>query len=264
MPLDEKYLRLIQSIIPQAQDPMIIQRLSQLYDRVLITNEKINITSLVSPIDVTLKHFLDSLSLFSSPVFRKGFSAGVEICDFGCGGGFPGLPLACVNPEQKITMIDSTEKKIRALDENAVSLSLSGIVPVWGRGEELSAVKGGIYREAFDLCVSRAVAALPILCELCLPFVKVGGMLIAMKGQKAMEEVEDSRRAIPALGGVLKEVQEITFDSSRVSLSDFSDEEKEKIETFFSSKRYLVVIEKKKKTAPQYPRKWAQMVKKHL
>lgn len=263
MPLEEKYLRLLSDAVPDLGADAL-SRLSRLYDLIVSTNEKINITSLVSPIDVTLKHFLDSLSLLLYPEFRQRAESGEWVCDVGCGGGFPGLPLACAIPEMPLTMIDSTEKKILALKENAAALGLSSVFPVWGRGEELSAAKGGTRREHFGLCVSRAVARLPVLCELCLPFVRVGGLFIAMKGAKTEEELEESKRAIPMLGGAVKEVFEIPFSQKETLLSEFTDEESEKIKEFSLSSRFLVVIEKKKATSSIYPRKWSQMVKKSL
>ena len=262
MPLEEQYLRLIGKTVPVVDDSAK-ERLSGLYDCVVETNQQINITSLTSPIDATLKHFIDSLTLFSYPEFVRRAENGACVCDIGCGGGFPGLPIACVLPEMDITMIDSTEKKIRALEENAVKLALSAVKPVWGRGEELAG-KGGAYRERFDVCVSRAVARLPVLLELCLPFVKVGGIFIALKGQKTEEELEASRKAIPMLGGELKEVFEVPLSVEESVLAEFSEEEKEKIREFFSTSRSLVVVEKKKATNPIYPRKWAQMTKKSL
>lgn len=264
MPLEEKYLQLLSAFLPDVIGQEEKERFSLLYDRVVETNKQINITSLVSPIDVTLKHFLDSLTLFMNDEFRGEVATGKKICDIGCGGGFPGLPIASLVPEVPLTMIDSTEKKIAALRENASFLGLNHITAVWGRGEELASAKGGKYREKFDICVSRAVASLPVLCELCLPFVRVGGTFYAMKGMKALEEVEMSKKAIPMLGGVLKDVQDIHPDPSLIDTSLFSDEEKNKIEEFFSSSRYLVIIEKKKPTMPIYPRKWAQMTKKSL
>jgi 16S rRNA (guanine527-N7)-methyltransferase len=137
------------------------------------------------------------------------------------------------------------------------------VKPVWGRGEELAG-PGGKYRERFDICVSRAVARLPVLCELCLPFVRVGGVFIALKGQKAAEELKESQHAIPMLGSSLKEVFELPLVYDESLLDEFSEEEKGKIREFFSASRSLVIIEKKKPISRIYPRKWAQMTKKSL
>lgn len=264
MPLEQKYLDLIRGAIPAADDPKILERLSFLYDLVVETNQRINITSLLSPIDVTLKHFIDSLAVLTIPEISTRLKNGVNSCDIGCGGGFPGLPIACVLPELPLTMIDSTEKKITALNENAKRLELLSVNPCCGRGEELASSKNGRYREAFQLCFSRAVARLPVLCELCLPFVDVGGLFVAMKGMQTDEEVSESLRAIPMLGGKLLDVKEVKIDLNFASELDFSDEEFEKIREFSSASRYVVIIEKKKKTLDIYPRKWAQMTKKSL
>jgi 16S rRNA (guanine527-N7)-methyltransferase len=263
MPLETKYLELIQGAFKYPFEKETMERFSLLYDCVVKTNEKINITSLTSPIDVTLKHIVDSLALFCDEEYLTRFSNAEKICDIGCGGGFPGLPVGCVAPSKSITMIDSTEKKIVALGENAKILSLPKIEPVWGRGEELAG-KGGKYREVFDLCLSRAVARLPVLCELCLPFLRVGGIFYALKGAQALQEVEASQKAIPMLGGKLLEVKKVSFDLSFALDMDFSEEEKEKIKTFSEAERFLVKIEKKKNTNPIYPRKWSQMTKKSL
>ena len=264
MPLEQKYLDLIRVGVPACDKPETLCALSKLYDLVVETNEKINITSLVSPIDVTLKHLIDSLTLLSVPEVYSRLEKGVKTCDIGCGGGFPGLPVACAFPNLPLTMIDSTAKKINALKENAEALSLENVLPVCGRGEELAGAKGGQYREAFQLCVSRAVARLPVLCELCLPFVEVGGLFAPMKGLQTEDEVRESMRAIPMLGGKLMDVREIKVDLSIAESMDFDEEEKAKIREFSSASRYVVLIEKKKKTLEIYPRKWAQMTKKSL
>lgn len=261
--LSQSYLDLITKLLPGIMDEDAMQRLSALYDCIVETNEKINITSLTSPIDVSLKHFADSLSLFKNPLFSEMISMSPNVCDIGCGGGFPGLPLACARPDLSLTMIDSTEKKISALRENAQRLGLSCVEPVWGRGEDLAG-KGGSYRSKYDVCVSRAVARLPILLELCLPFLKKGGVFFAMKGVMAEEELNESRRAITTLGGELVELYQIEFPSFDPASFSLSAEEVKSLTDFVSSSRYLVVVRKKKDTPMLYPRAWAQMKKKSL
>lgn len=264
MPLEQKYLNFIRCAVPSVDDSEVLNRLSRLFDLVVDTNQRINITSLVSPIDVTLKHFIDSLSILSVSAPKSFLDQGVNCCDIGCGGGFPGLPIACAYPKLPLTMIDSTAKKIAALKENADLLGLSAITAVSGRGEDLSSSKSGLYREKFRLCFSRAVARLPVLCELCLPFVEPGGLFAAMKGLQAEEEVMESLRAIPMLGGKLAEVREIKIDLDYDSSLDFSSDEIAKIHEFSDSSRYVVLIEKRKRTLDIYPRSWAQMTKKVL
>ena len=263
MPLEQKYLDLIQNGIPTISSSDVMSRLSLLYDLVVETNERINITSLVSPIDVTLKHLIDSLSLLSVPEVCRFLEGGAKCCDIGCGGGFPGLPVACAFPDLSLTMIDSTAKKINALKDNTEKLGLRRVDPLCGRGEDLACAKGGMYREKYRLCISRAVARLPVLCELCLPFVEVGGLFVAMKGMQTEEEVRESTKAIPMLGGKLLDVREIRTELD-FDPSIFESEECHKICEFSSASRFVVLIEKKKKTAEIYPRKWAQMTKKPL
>ena len=264
MPLEQKYLDLIRCAVPEVNDLEVLNRLSYLFDLVVETNQRINITSLVSPIDVTLKHFIDSLALLSVGEAKGLLDSGVKSCDIGCGGGFPGLPVACAYPKLPLTMIDSTAKKIAALKENAEKLGLSSICPISGRGEELASSKSGLYREKFQLCFSRAVARLPVLCELCLPFIEVGGIFAAMKGMQAEDEVKESIRAIPMLGGKIVDVRDVKIELDYDSSLGFSQDELVKIHEFASASRYVVLIEKKKKSLDIYPRTWAQMTKKAL
>ena len=262
MPLEEKYLSLLNALIPQVT-PKALERLSVLFDLVLDTSRKINITSLKSPMEIVLKHFADSLSLVQSPAFCARADAGESACDIGCGGGFPGLPVACLYPHLPLTMIDSTEKKITCLRENAKALELSHITPVWGRGEALAQASGAM-RESFAMAFSRAVARLPVLCELCLPFVKKGGVFFALKGLRAEEELAESRHAIALLGGKVAEVIDVSFSAPCVDLSLFSAEEKSIFDEFFLAKRAIIVLEKVKNTPPMYPRAWGKMTKKSL
>ena len=256
--LSNVYLDLISELLPGILCDDAKNRLSLLFDCIVETNERINITSLTSPIDVSLKHFADSLSLFLNPLFSKMTERSPRVCDVGCGGGFPGLPLACVRPDLSLTMIDSTEKKISALQKNAEHLGLSCVIPVCGRGEDLAG-KGGAYRGKYDVCISRAVARLPVLLELCLPFLKKGGVFFAMKGVMTQEELNESRRAISTLGAELVELHRISFPSIDTTSLSLSKEEHESLSDFISSSRYLIVVRKKADTPIKFPRAWAQM-----
>lgn len=222
----------------------------KLTDIMLETNKSMNITAITDPAEIALKHYADSLSLLSTDLFTDG----KKVCDIGCGGGFPGLPLKIVLPEVYIHMIDSTEKKINYLRNTASSLGLEKIDFTAARAEELAKA---VHRERYDIATARAVARLNVLCELCLPFVKVGGYFLAMKGAKATEEVDEAANAVASLGAKIREVRRVNFD-----LPDFSD--LPAVAEFCSSERYIVIIEKVKKTPPQYPRKYAQIVKKPL
>ena len=261
MPLEERYLSLLRSAVGEVLwTEKKTSSFSRLFDLLLASDSRANLTALKDPLDVVLKHFVDSLTLLKLPFVQKILDEGGEVCDVGCGGGFPGLPLAIACENARLTMIDSTEKKIRLLAENAQRLGLSGVHPVSGRGEEL-AKPGCFDRERFDLVVSRAVANLPVLTELCLPFVKVGGVFVAMKGAKAPDEAEAARRAVGQLGGGGMEIVPVRIEADA---SVLSEDEIRKAREILSSARYLVVIHKEKSTRDQFPRSWAQMSKKPL
>ena len=261
MPLDTRFLTLLRSAAKDVDwTEERTSSFSRLFDLLLASDARANVTALKDPLDVVLKHFVDSLSLLKLPQVKKILEERGEVCDVGCGGGFPGLPVAIVCEKTPLTMIDSTEKKIRLLSENASLLGLSNVRPLCGRGEELSK-PGSEYREKFDLVFSRAVANLPVLTELCLPFVKPGGLFVAMKGARAPEEAEASRRAAGQLGGAGIECVPVHFEAD---LSVLTEYEIPSAREFLSAKRYLVVIRKEKSTRDQFPRSWAQMTKKPL
>ena len=223
-------------------------------------NQKMNITSITDPVGVATKHFADSLSLLRLSLFEK---EGLDVADIGCGGGFPGLPLGIVRPDLNLCMIDSTEKKIRYVERTAKEFGVEKITCISDRAEALSAV-GKPCREKFDAVVSRAVARLVVLSEICLPFVKVGGYFVAMKAAEASEELEEARRAIGTLGGKIIENVKIPFTFENINKDVFSEEEFSALDTFSSSNRYLIVVKKVKPTPPPYPRAWAKITKKPL
>ena len=222
----------------------------KLTDIMLETNKSMNITAITDPCEIALKHYADSLSLLSTGLFADG----KKVCDIGCGGGFPGLPLKIVLPKVYIHMIDSTEKKINYLKAASADLGLENIDFTAARAEELAK---GPQRESYDIATARAVARLNVLCELCLPFVKPGGYFLAMKGAKAAQEVEEAEKAVAALGAKIRELRRVSF-----ALPDFADIPA--AAEFCSSERYIVIIEKLKRTPAQYPRKYAAITKKPL
>lgn len=219
-------------------------------------NKKVNVTSILDPVGIALKHFADSLSILELSEMKK---EGLKMADIGCGGGFPGLPVKIVRPDIDITMIDSTEKKIKYVRATADKLGLEKVTTVSARAEDLAGAKGAL-REKFDVVTARAMARLNVLVELCLPFVKVGGTFISMKAATAEEELNEARAGIAKLGGKIKRVEEVKF---HIDLTPFGDD-KEEISDFLSAKRYMIVIEKVKPTLPQYPRPYAKITKKPL
>ena len=219
-------------------------------------NKKVNVTSITDPVGIALKHFADSLSILEVAEMKK---KDIKMADIGCGGGFPGLPVKIVRDDIDITMIDSTEKKIKYVRATADKLKLERVTTVSARAEDLAGAKGAL-REKFDVVTARAMARLNVLVELCLPFVKVGGAFISMKAASAEEELNEARAGIIKLGGKIKRVEEIKFN---LDTSSF-EEDKEAIEDFLNAKRYMIVIEKVKPTLPQYPRPYAKIIKKPL
>lgn len=168
------------------------------YDDFLIDyNTKINLTRIIDPREVAVKHFGDSLTLLTQDVLPQGAS----IADVGTGAGFPGIPLAISRPDLQITLMDSLRKRIEFLRELIQALGITNVTLVWGRAEELG--QNPQHRDRFDIVIARAVAPLRVLVELCLPLTKTNGVFLAMKGPKAEEEVEAATNALKIIGGKL-------------------------------------------------------------
>ncbi len=212
----------------------------QLTERMLEVNAHMNLTAITSPDAVILRHYVDSLTV------SEYLPQGASVVDIGCGAGFPTLPLAIARPDLHILALDSTAKRIQYVAETAKLLGLERVEAVSCRAED-GAGSAGIYRETFDCAISRAVANLPVLCELCLPYVRVGGCFVAMKAAQAMQEVDLARNGIAKLGGNV---------TKTVPLMLIGSEGKEE--------RNLVFIEKIGKTPKNYPRNFAQIKKKPL
>ncbi len=201
-----------------------------------------NLTAIKEDEDVIVKHFIDSL-LISNKI-----PTGAKTVDIGCGAGFPSLPLAIYRPDISLMGIDSTAKKINYVNSTAQTLALANIKALSARAEDLSHKTE--YRESFDVATARAVASLPVLSELCLPFVKVGGIFIAMKSQSAKDELALARSAIEKCGGELVDMIELDL--------------KHRKKTAENEKRSLIIIKKIKKTPEFYPRIYSKITKKPL
>ena len=191
-------------------------------------NEKINLTAITQPEEVKLKHFVDSLTVL------KYINDDDKVIDIGTGAGFPGIPLKIMKGNTKITLLDSLNKRINFLNIVIETLNLRNIQAIHGRAEEIARNK--LYREKYDVAVSRAVANLSTLSEYMLPFVKVGGKCICMKGANVNEEKEKAENAIKELGGEIERVDNFY-------LSDNDNE------------RNIIIIRKVKETSSKYPRK---------
>lgn len=199
------------------------------YELLISWNEKINLTTIVEERDVLYKHFLDSLSpmKYMSLVDKK-------VLDVGTGAGFPGIPLAIMNPTADIVLLDSLNKRIIYLEEVVNSLGLKNVKCYHGRAEDYGFKKD--FREGFDVVVSRAVANLSSLSEYCIPFVKKKGQFISYKSEQVNDEIESAAKAITILGG--KKSKVLSYDLN-----------------YDNTVRRLVVIDKIKETGRKYPRK---------
>ena len=213
-----------------------IPDLEKFVDMLLERNQVMNLTAITEPDQVARLHLLDSLSLLPVEAF-----AGKAVIDVGTGAGFPGIPLAIVQQDADFTLLDSLGKRIRFLDEVREALGLGNVACVHGRAEEFAQA----HREQFDLAVSRAVANLAVLSELCLPLVKVGGAFLAMKSTGCEAETEGAQTAIRRLGGTLERVVDYTIPTTDVT-------------------HRVLVIRKTAPTAKKYPRPFAQIKKQTL
>lgn len=208
------------------------------YGRMLVEwNEKINLTAICDPYGVTVKHFLDSLTLFNFIDIPKG----AKVIDVGTGAGFPGVAMLIARPDLKLTLLDSTAKKLKVIEDILSAMGLEAQI-LHSRAEESGNKKE--LRESFDFATARAVANLRELSEYCLPFVKKGGSFISLKAAKASEEIDGAKKAIKVLGG--KIVKSESFE-----LLDVGE-------------RNIVVIEKVSSTPAKYPRPSAKIAKNPL
>lgn len=206
-------------------------------DMIIQWNKKINLTAILEPNEMAIKHFADSISLLSYVDIKKNAS----VIDVGTGAGFPGIPLKIMRDDINLTLLDSLNKRINFLNEVIHSLNITAET-IHKRAEE-----GGQnvnMREKFDVAVSRAVAPLNVLTEYCLPYVKKGGMFIAMKGPNALNEVENSNKAISILGGKIEKIEEFTVGEN--------------------NSRTLIIIKKVKNTGNDYPRHGSKISKNPL
>ena len=217
----------------RALDGQAVDTLCAFGAALLEKNRVMNLTAITEPAAVAQLHFLDSLALLDAAPL-----AGRSVIDVGCGAGFPGVPLKIAEPSIRLTLLDSLAKRMNWLAEVLPELGVQAEI-VTARAEEYAAQR----REQYDFAVSRAVARLNVLAELCLPFVRVGGQFLAMKGALAQEEVDEARRAIRTLGGQVKKIYEYPVADTT---------------------HRVVVIEKVAPTPKQYPRAFAKIKKSPL
>ena len=194
-------------------------------------NQRLNLTRIVEPDEIAVKHFLDSLSVAPLLPVKSGPLA---VIDVGSGAGFPGLPLKIALPELRLTLLEATGKKTTFLRHLLDLLQLKDVTVLTARAEEAGRLPA--HRQHYDVALARAVAALPVLAEYTLPLVKVGGLVIAQKGQSPQAEVKEAANAVGILGGKVKEIVPVAVPG-------------------LDAARHLLVMSKVKPTPPQYPRR---------
>ena len=205
-------------------------------DLLVEKNKVMNLTAITEPADIARLHFLDSAALLTIADFKE-----KTVADVGTGAGFPGVPLRIIEPSMHLTLLDALNKRVEFLKEVCGDLGLADVECVHARAEEFAADR----RESFDLVTSRAVAALPLLCELCLPLVNVGGSFISMKSVDAGAELDSARRAIEVLCGTVDRVVDYDIPGTEI-------------------RHRAIVIKKARETPKKYPRAFAKIKKNPL
>lgn len=217
-------------------DAQALPRYRLYYETLAEQNKVMNLTAIDGEEDTARLHFLDCAALLTLAELK-----GKSLIDVGSGAGFPGLALKVAEPSLSLTLLDSLDKRVRFLQELSGKLGFEDVVCLHARAEEAPAELRG----HFDIAASRAVARLNLLCELCLPFVKVGGLFLAMKGPGAEEEAEEAAKAIALLGGELERVAVYPIPGT-------------------DTRHSVVMIRKVRETPKKYPRRWAQIKKQPL
>lgn len=187
-----------------------IEQFRSYYELLTEWNKKINLTAITGYEDVVRKHFIDSIMICSLLDLNKD----IRIIDVGTGAGFPGIPIKILNPDCRIVLLDSLNKRVRFLETVVDELGLENVECIHGRAENVSREKK--YRASFDLSVSRAVANLSTLCEYCIPFLKKGGMFVSYKSDKADDEINGSENAVRTLGSEITSVKEIALPETDI------------------------------------------------
>lgn len=217
-------------------DSAAIGRYRKYYERLDEVNRVMNLTAISGEEDTARLHFLDCAAILAHVDMH-----GARVIDVGTGAGFPGLALKIAQPDISLTLLDSLDKRIGFLRDTVETLELDDVECVHARAEEAAQER----RESYDFATARAVARLEVLCELCLPFVRVGGCFVAMKGPDVAEELNSAARAISILGGRMEKPVSYTIPSTGITHT-------------------LVVIKKERPSPAKYPRRWAQIKKQAL
>lgn len=224
----------LSSCVPDGA-PALLEQYGQL---LLEKNQVMNLTAIREEDKVARLHMLDCAALLAYADFQ-----GKTLIDVGTGAGFPGLPLKILVPSLRVTLLDSLGKRVDWLNQVSAQLGLTGVEAIHARAEEQAQVKG--FRDSFDFASARAVAELRLLCELCLPYVKVGGFFLAMKSVDCGQELEDAAHCIKLLGGRVHSQHDYAIPGTDVT-------------------HRVVLIQKVAPTLKGYPRRWAKIQKEPL
>ena len=217
-------------------DAAALERYRIYFENLEETNKVMNLTAISGEEDVARMHFLDCAAVLKMADFK-----GKRVIDVGTGAGFPGLAMKAAEPDMELVLLDSLDKRINFLRDSCAKMGIDDVTCIHARAEEIP--EG--YRESFDFAVSRAVARLNLLCELCLPYVKKGGAFIAMKGQEMDTEIKEAYTAIKTMGAVVEKKIDYQIPGTDIV-------------------HKAVILRKVNDTPKKYPRRWAQIKKSPL
>lgn len=208
----------------------IIRKFDAYRSGILQWNQFVNLTAIRDPQEFTVKHFIDSATCFCLPEYAQAD----KIVDMGTGAGFPGVPLAILSPEKEFVLVDSLNKRLKIIQELCQTIGINNVTTIHNRAEDMS--RDSRHREKYDMCVSRAVANLSVLCEYCLPLVKPGGVMAAYKGADADKELGEAKNAMKTLGAAEYRMEKTAIGQE-------------------ASMHRILIIKKTGKTPSKYPRK---------
>ena len=214
-----------------------IELLDRFAALVVETNRTLNLTRITEPAEIVTGHYLDSFTCLAATKIKPGS----RVIDVGAGAGFPGIPIKIARPDLSMTLLDSSAKKLKFIEAALATLGIEGVTLVHARAEE--AGRDPAHRETYNVAFARALADMKTLAELCLPLVKVGGVLIAQKSEGADEEIEAAKPLIGQLGGKIEKIVRIAIPYTDIT-------------------RRLVVVWKVKPTPPQFPRPYSRIADK--
>lgn len=233
--MDKSLISVLSSLNIEA-DSKVLDRFANYCERLIEVNKVMNLTAITDPNEIYLRHFADSVSLLGCTEF-----SGKKVIDIGTGAGFPGLPIKIAEPSISLTLLDSLRKRVDFLSETCGILGLDDVNCLHARAEEQAFKED--FRDSFDIALSRAVASLPMLCELCLPYVKPGGLFLAMKSRDYAEELKSAENAIKALQARVERIWEYNLDDVPYC---------------------VIVIKKLANTPSKYPRRFTKIQKSPL